>query len=73
MSVIDQCRSLIYIEALLVNEELTDHVWELWDAGETDDEIACMAWMLFAQFISAQFCAKLLSHYWSNTNFLNHN
>jgi len=27
----------IYIEALLVNEELTDQVWEAWDAGEIDN------------------------------------
>jgi hypothetical protein len=25
--------SLIYIEALLVDEELADQVWETWDAG----------------------------------------
>jgi len=27
----------IYIEALLVNKELADLVWEAWDAGEIDD------------------------------------
>jgi len=27
----------IYIEALLVDEELADQVWEAWDAGEIDD------------------------------------
>ena len=30
-----------YIEALLVDEELADQVW---DAGEIDDLAACWAW-----------------------------
>ncbi len=38
----------IYIEALLVNEELADQVWEAWDAGEIDDLGACIAWLLVA-------------------------
>ncbi len=33
----------IYIEALLVDEELADQVWKAWDAGETDDETVCIA------------------------------
>ncbi len=36
----------IYIEALLVDEELADQVWEAWDADETDDETACIGWVL---------------------------
>ncbi len=38
----------IYIEALLVDEELADQVWEAWDAGEIDDLASCFArwWML---------------------------
>ncbi len=35
-----------YIEALLVNEELADQVWEAWDARELNDAAACIAWML---------------------------
>ncbi len=27
----------IYIEALLVDDDLADQVWEVWDAGEIDD------------------------------------
>ncbi len=27
----------IYIEALLVDEELADQIWGAWDVGETDD------------------------------------
>ncbi len=38
----------IYIEALLVNEELADQVWEAWDKGEIDDGLAAIAWKLIA-------------------------
>ena len=38
----------IYIEALLVNEELADQVWEAWDKGVADDETVYIAWMLIA-------------------------
>ncbi len=34
----------IYIEALLVDEELADQVWEAWDKAEIDDLTACLAW-----------------------------
>ena len=43
----------IYVEALLVDEDLADQVWEAWDAGELDDESACIAWMLIAGVCSA--------------------
>ncbi len=33
----------IYIQALLVDEELADQVGEAWDAGEADDQTACIA------------------------------
>jgi hypothetical protein len=29
-----------YVEALLVNEELADLVWEAWDGGLISDELA---------------------------------
>ena len=35
----------IYIEALLVNEEQANHVWEAWDAGEIDDSVAARIWV----------------------------
>ena len=38
----------IYIEALLVDEWLADHVWEAWDMGEIDELTASRAWMLIA-------------------------
>ncbi len=36
----------VYIEALLVDEELADQVWEAWDKGEISDPVA--AWMWWA-------------------------
>ncbi len=38
----------IYIEALLIDEELADQVWEAWVAGMVDDETTCLAWKLIA-------------------------
>ncbi len=38
----------LYIEALLVDEELADQVWEAWFAGETSTELASMMWWLIA-------------------------
>ena len=38
----------IYIEALLVDEELADQVWEAWDAGLIPDELAALAWCILA-------------------------
>ena len=35
-----------YIEALLVDEDLADQVWELWDRGVIGDELAAWAWSL---------------------------
>ena len=35
-----------YIEALLVDEELADLVWEAWDSGVIDNELAALAWLL---------------------------
>ena len=33
----------IYIEALLVDEELADKVWAAWEAGKLNDVAACIA------------------------------
>ncbi|MCH9006380.1 MAG: hypothetical protein IH838_13990 [Proteobacteria bacterium] len=35
----------IYIEALLVNEDLADRVWQAWNAGEICDMAAASAWL----------------------------
>jgi len=32
----------IYIEALLVDEELADQVWEAWDVGEINDQLTSL-------------------------------
>ena len=38
----------IYIEALLVDEELADQVWKAWIGGEIDDSAAIMMWRRIA-------------------------
>ncbi len=38
----------LYIEALLVDEELADQVWEAWDKDEIDEDAALIAWWLVA-------------------------
>ncbi len=38
----------IYIEALLVDEELADQMWEAWYSGEIDDLTIYVAWILVA-------------------------
>ena len=39
----------IYIEALLVDEDLADQVW---GAGKLTDGAACIAWLLIAGLVS---------------------
>ena len=39
----------MYIEALLVDKELADQVWEAWDTGEIDDQVAWLAWWLLTE------------------------
>ncbi len=34
----------LYVDALLVGEELADLVWEAWDVGFILDELAAIAW-----------------------------
>ena len=53
----------IYIEALLVNEELADQVWK---AGEVSDLTACLAWMLIASVVLRviQAFGFLDCHFW---------
>ncbi len=38
----------LYIDALLVGEELADQVWEAWDRREIDDRMAWLGWLLIA-------------------------
>ena len=37
-----------YIEALLVDPQAADQVWELWDAELISDDIAALAWLILA-------------------------
>ena len=39
----------IYIEALLVDEDRADLVWEAWWGGELSDVVAFWAWWKVAQ------------------------
>jgi len=50
----------IYIEALLVDEELADQVWEAWDQGEIDDHVAWLAWWLIAVRRSGIYVRKIV-------------
>ena len=38
----------IYIEVLLVDEELADQVWAAWDAGKIDETTAVLAWWIMS-------------------------
>jgi len=38
----------IYIEALLVDEDLADQAWELWGDGAIADDLAALALALLA-------------------------
>ena len=38
----------LYIEALLVNQNLADQVWEPWNAGLITDDLAAGAWLVIA-------------------------
>ena len=38
----------IYIEALLIDEDRADQVWELWDVGMIPDDLAEVAWGILA-------------------------
>jgi hypothetical protein len=39
----------MYIEALLVDEDLADQVWELWVRGFLNDVSAFSAWYIVSQ------------------------
>ncbi len=40
--------SRLYIEALLVDEELADQVWDAWNAGQIFDFAAAFMWLWIA-------------------------
>ena len=39
----------IYIEALLIDEELADQVWEAGDKGKIDNQVVWFAWWLIVE------------------------
>ncbi len=43
----------IYIEALLVDEDLADQVWEAWDEGEIDGQTAWLAWWRISETLTS--------------------
>ena len=43
----------LYIEALLLDEEAADAVWEAWDTGELSDQLAMWAWWQIGDFVAA--------------------
>ena len=45
-----------YIEAPLVDEELADQVWNMWDAKLIDNELAFIAWLLIAISSAKRLC-----------------
>jgi len=49
----------LYIEALLIDEELADLVWEAWDGGEIDDELAAIAWWLVLGVLARSPCQSV--------------
>ncbi len=46
----------INIEALLVDEELADKVWEAWEQGEIEEVTAFWAWWTIAASIYTIHC-----------------
>ena len=51
-------RTEAYIEALLIDEELADLVWELWDVGLIEDELVTTIWLLIAISSAEYLCRK---------------
>ena len=46
----------LYIEALLVDEDLADLVWEAWDSGVINNDLAAIALLLLAAFLVEKRC-----------------
>ena len=43
----------VYVEALLVDEDLADQVWEWWNVGFISDDLAAVSWLLLTQWAAA--------------------
>jgi hypothetical protein len=44
-----KCSLTRYIEALLVDQDLADLVWELWDREMLSEDVASMLWLLISR------------------------
>ncbi len=60
----------IYISALLVDEGLADQVWEAWDEGEIDDQVAWLAWWLMVERPLGPARTSISSRHSASTPFL---
>jgi len=38
----------LYIEALLADDALADEIWDLWNAGVIEDDMAALAWRVIS-------------------------
>ena len=46
--------TVIYTEALLVDDELGDQAWGVWDKGVIDDCVAAVLWLQFENWLPWQ-------------------
>ena len=48
----------LYVEALLVDKDLADQVWELWHDGIITDDVAAWAWLAIAGLSSVPYTSE---------------
>ena len=48
----------LYIEALLVDEELDNQIWYVWESCVIDDELATIEWFLTATSCAFSPCRR---------------
>lgn len=49
----------LYVAALIADEQLTDEVWEAWDAGLINNQEAAICWWLLLEYRA---CTLVSSH-----------
>ena len=60
----------IYIEALLVDEELADQVWDMWNAGVITDDLAAWAWWRIRQGSGNELVLRVMKVHRSGSDLL---
>ena len=50
----------LYVEALLIDEDLADQVWALWDRRDIADDLAWIAWLLLATNVPRKLFMSML-------------